>query len=129
MMAAHLEFPAIDANTVPFSNFFLEELARRRLGFRGLLLSDDLDMAAVAGRPLPEVMVAGLAAGLDLALWGRNLKPVADPLPVMAAFVKRLQNCALSESVIREKTGRIESLVEKLTRLARHQRDGKPVDG
>jgi AmpD protein len=118
VMAAHLLFPAIDPQSVPFSRIFLVELARRQLGFSGLLLSDDLDMAAVSGRPLPEVMVAGLSAGLDLALWGRNLKPVADPAPTMAAFVEKLQNCALPAAEIAEKLARLERLAEKFSRPA-----------
>ena len=129
VMAAHLEFPEIAVETVPFSGFFLKEMARRQLGFSGLLLSDDLDMAAVSGRPLPEVMVAGLSAGLDLALWGRNLRPVADPAPVMAAFVEKLQNCSLTEAVIREKLGRLELLLEKISPPAGAGSEVEPADG
>ena len=65
------------------------------MGFSGLLISDDLDMAAVAGRPLPQVMLEGLKAGLDMALWGRNLKPVVDPEPVLAGFCQTMKNCGL----------------------------------
>ncbi|MBN2808784.1 MAG: beta-N-acetylhexosaminidase [Deltaproteobacteria bacterium] len=110
MMAAHLSFPAIDSQAVPFSPFFLQELARQELGFSGLLISDDLDMAAVAGRPLPEVMVAGLQAGLDMALWGRNLKPVADIEPVMADFCQRVQNSDIAETLLQAKIERVQHL-------------------
>jgi beta-N-acetylhexosaminidase len=115
MMAAHLHFPGIDGRPVPFSPYFLRSLARSEIGFTGLLLSDDLDMAAVTDRPLPEVMVAALNAGLDMALWGRNLRPVADPLPVMEKFVAGLQNCALSEAALRRRLKRLDLLLKHFT--------------
>ena len=110
MMAAHLKFSAIDSRSVPFSPLFLDEIARHELGFSGLMLSDDLDMAAVAGRPLSQVMVEGVQAGLDMALWGRNLNPVADPEPVMAEFCQDLQTCGLSKDLLQAKMKRIRIL-------------------
>ncbi len=115
MMAAHIKFPVIDSRSVPFSPFFLNEIARREMGFAGLMISDDLDMAAVAGRPLPEVMVEGLEAGLDMALWGRNLKPIADPEPVMANFCHSLPNCGLSKELLQAKMERIRFLRKGFT--------------
>ncbi|MEA3333176.1 MAG: glycoside hydrolase family 3 N-terminal domain-containing protein, partial [Pseudomonadota bacterium] len=114
MMAAHLKFPVIDSRSVPFSPFFLNEIARLELGFSGLMISDDLDMAAVAGRPLAQVMVEGVKAGLDMALWGRNLKPVADPKPVMADFCQNMQNCGLSKELLQDKIERIRLLRSSL---------------
>ena len=114
MMAAHLKFSAIDSRSVSFSPLFLNEIARCELGFSGLMLSDDLDMAAVAGRPLPEVMVEGVKAGLDMALWGRNLKPVSDPEPVMVAFCQNMQNCGLAEELLRTKMERVRFLRKSL---------------
>ena len=114
MMAAHLRFPEIDSKSVPFSKLFLEQMARLEMGFSGLMISDDLDMAAVAGRPLPEVMVEGVKAGLDMALWGRNLKPVDDPEPVMAGFCQRVQTHGLSKELLQAKTARVQLLRENL---------------
>ena len=91
---------------------FLEQVARLELGFAGLMISDDLDMAAVSGRPLPEVMVAGLKAGLDMALWGRNLKAVADPEPVMADFCQIVQTHGLSKELLEAKLARVRELKE-----------------
>ena len=110
MMAAHLKFPEIDSRSVPFSPLFLHEIARLKLAFSGIMISDDLDMAAVAGRPLSEVMVEGVKAGLDMALWGRNLKPVADPEPVMADFCYNLQNCGLTKELLQTKMERVRFL-------------------
>ncbi|MEA1923049.1 MAG: glycoside hydrolase family 3 N-terminal domain-containing protein [Pseudomonadota bacterium] len=115
MMAAHLKFPAIDSQSVPFSPLFLDEIARRELGFSGLMISDDLDMAAVADRPLAQVMVEGVKAGLDMALWGRNLKPVADLEPVMAEFCQNMQNCGLSKELLQAKIDRVQFLRKEIS--------------
>ncbi len=110
MMAAHIKFPNIDVDSVPFSELFLRGIVRQELGFSGVLLSDDLDMAAVTDRPLPVVMVAGLNAGLDMALWGRNLNPVVDPEPILAEFRRQMQLLALDPDYLQMKIDRVRRL-------------------
>lgn len=112
VMAAHLLFPGIDPQPVTFSSFFLEELLRRRLGFKGVVVSDDFDMAAVAGRPPAIAMAEALLAGLDLCLWGRNLKPVEDPAPIMESLRNRL--AVLDQVQLAAKIDRVESLRRRL---------------
>lgn len=112
VMAAHLLFPVIDERAVPFSAFFLREVLRRRLGFDGVVISDDFDMAAVAGKQPAAAMAEAIRAGLDLCLWGRNLKPVADPAPLMIAFRRQLQ--ALNQSRLADKIARVEDLRRRL---------------
>ncbi len=112
MMVAHIRFPQIDSQSVPFSVLFLQDIVRLELGFSGVLLSDDLDMAAVTDRPLTEVMVAGLAAGLDMALWGRNLKQVVDPGPVCAEFCRHMRAVFIDTDRLQEKIARVRQLRE-----------------
>ena len=115
MMAAHIRFPRIDSHTVPFSSLFLQEIVRQELGFNGVLLSDDLDMAAVADRPLAEVMADALNAGLDMALWGRNLKSVADPVPVITDFCRQMRRCCFDSDCFQVKTARLRRLREEFS--------------
>ena len=118
MMAAHIKFTAIDSQPVPFSTLFLYDIVRLELGFDGILLSDDLDMAAVSDRPLPEVMAAGIKAGLDMALWGRNMKQVADPEPVIAGFCRMMKRNFLPSEQLHVKMDRIRRLREEFSRNA-----------
>jgi Beta-glucosidase-related glycosidases len=69
-MTAHVRFPAIDPDIPCFSRFWLGEILRGRLGFDGVVVSDDLTMAgAVALEPRAEDRVArALAAGCDIVL-------------------------------------------------------------
>ena len=70
VMTGHVRFPAFDEAPVTFSRPWLHDVLRRRLGFAGIVFSDDLSMGAAAGdRALPEDRVeAALAAGCDAAL-------------------------------------------------------------
>src|SRR5882757_6892656 len=66
-MTAHVVYPALDpALPATLSRPILTDLLRGELGFAGLLVSDDLGMAAVAARwPIDELVVTGLLAGVD----------------------------------------------------------------
>jgi beta-N-acetylhexosaminidase len=74
LMTAHVVYPALDPRRpATFSPAICRRLLRARLGFRGVLFSDDLEMRAVAGRRTPEeAAVAALAAGCDMLLVCRS---------------------------------------------------------
>ena len=72
-MTGHIRFTAWDAeNPATQSPFVVDEIIRKRIGFGGLLLTDDLDMEALSGT-VPERARRALDAGCDIALncWGR----------------------------------------------------------
>ena len=67
-MTAHVLYPAWDdARPVTLSPTIVRAVIRQRLGFRGLLLSDDLHMDALKG-DLRTRARAAIGAGCDLAL-------------------------------------------------------------
>ena len=69
VMPAHITFPAIDAHSVGFSAFWLQQVLRQQLGFEGVIFSDDLSMkgADVAGSYTDKAQQA-LDAGCDMIL-------------------------------------------------------------
>jgi len=67
-MTAHVLYPAWDAERpATVSPTIVSEVIRGEIGFDGLLISDDLAMAALSGT-LAERTAAALAAGCDVAL-------------------------------------------------------------
>ena len=51
VMSAHVMFPALDGSVpATMSSPILPRLVEERLGFRGVLVSDDMEMGAVRGR-------------------------------------------------------------------------------
>jgi beta-N-acetylhexosaminidase len=88
-MTSHVLYTAWDAeNPATQSPFVIGEIIRRRIGFAGLLLTDDLDMEALSGT-IPERAARSLAAGCDLALncWAKmdDMVGIARAAPVMPA--------------------------------------------
>lgn len=65
LMSAHVRYPALDAeHTATLSRRIAHDLLRDELGFRGALLSDDLEMKALPGRP-EDHAVPAIVAGCD----------------------------------------------------------------
>jgi beta-N-acetylhexosaminidase len=79
IMTAHVVYRAIDSAPATMSWRWLHEILREQLGFGGVVVSDDLDMKAVAERwPTREVVQRSLAAGCDCFLACRDARIQAE---------------------------------------------------
>ena len=99
-MTNHLVYTAWDAeNPATLSEKVVGEIIRKRIGFAGLLLTDDIDMEALEG-PVPERGAKALAAGCDLVLncWARmdHMIALAETLPTMSDETRQRLDRALS---------------------------------
>lgn len=84
MMMSHVMFPKIDPkNPVTFSEYFVKELVRKELRFRGIIISDDLDMKAMTSKwGRDEIPVKALEAGIELLLYCND--PTSPPIAIEA---------------------------------------------
>jgi beta-N-acetylhexosaminidase len=71
VMIAHAAYPAVTKNGTPasLSSRWMNDILRKKIGFRGLVLSDDLEMGGVlAAGTLDEVAVECVRSGADMFL-------------------------------------------------------------
>jgi len=99
-MTAHIRYTAWDAaNPATQSEFVISEIIRKRIGFDGLLLSDDIDMQALEGT-IPERSARAIAAGCDLVLncWGKmdDMAGTAEVLPSMSDVTRKRLDRAMA---------------------------------
>jgi len=125
-MTAHVVYDALDdAHCASVSPTVIETHIRQHIGFDGLLISDDLDMKALAG-DIPSRAVAVLDAGCDIALncWGKleDMQGIAARVPPMTPkATARLQAACAPLRIAENSTAlqpRIDALLARRDALA-----------
>ncbi|MBL0767719.1 beta-N-acetylhexosaminidase [Sphingopyxis sp. DHUNG17] len=95
-MTCHVIFDAWDPDRpATLSPIIIDSVIRQRIGFHGLLMTDDLDMKALSG-DVPSRAAAAVAAGCDIALncWAKmdDMVGIANALdPIRPVALARLQ--------------------------------------
>jgi beta-N-acetylhexosaminidase len=110
IMPAHIVFSAVDSRPAGFSEVWLKRILRDKLGFDGLVFSDDLSMAgARALGGITTRTVAALDAGCDMVLVCNDPEAV-DALyggakhtlpPLALARLARLHGRPAAESMVK----------------------------
>ena len=91
IMTAHILYPALD-NELPatLSRNILTGILRNRLGFEGVIISDDLEMQGLAkGYDMQHIVVKGVEAGLDIFLCCHTPEKQQTVLDILKATAGR----------------------------------------
>jgi beta-N-acetylhexosaminidase len=93
----HLWYPALDPHRSADLSPATFQLLRSDLGFRGAVISDDMEMGAItASTPTPEAAVEFLLAGGDMVM-------IAHDLPVADATYEAIKQAVLSGRLPRQR--------------------------
>ena len=116
-MTGHLKFTAWDAeHPATQSPFIIETIIRGKIGFDGLLITDDLDMEALSGT-VPERAEKSVAAGCDIALncWAKldDMTGICERLPAMSDLTKARLERTLSFTRLDDAGGDQAALIAK----------------
>lgn len=104
VMTSHLSVPALDAAEIPatVSKKVLTDLLRDELGFRGLVVTDAMDMQGLARQfSAGEAAVRALEAGTDVLLMSPR------PEQAIQGVMQAIQSGRLSEDRVRESVAKL----------------------
>ncbi len=112
VMVAHVTLRRLDDRPASLSPAVVTGLLREKLGFRGVIVTDDLDMEAVASQyPLKERIRLAVNAGADILLFGNNLHYDEElPFLVHAALMELIDEGDIPPERIRASYERIREL-------------------
>jgi len=91
IMSAHIVCPALDPDLpATMSRRLMTDVLRKELGFSGVVLTDDMEMGAIAKRGgIPEACAAAVRAGVDGVLICRDLNAIEATAAHLRAEVAR----------------------------------------
>ncbi len=118
LMTAHVLYPALDsACAATLSSHILSDLLRGELGFAGVIVSDDLEMRAIADHSdVGAAAVATLRAGADMLL-------ICEHLEKAEAAVQAVER-AVAEGLMT--ADRIRAAANRITQLRRSRPQAIP---
>ena len=114
IMIGHLVYPKIDGSGKPAtrSEVFLKEILRKELGFKGVSISDDIEMFGFTSgaESIEDAIVESFNAGIDIFVIGHT-KEIQDR--VLKALKNGLSNGQITEERLNEALKRIIELKKK----------------
>jgi beta-N-acetylhexosaminidase len=109
MMTAHIVYPTLDAdNPATMSRRILHDLLRDEWQYRGIIITDGMDMHAIAGRyGVGNAAVRALTAGADMVM---ALGTPETQEETLAAIAAALESGALSPEEVQQRLDRLAAL-------------------
>lgn len=117
VMTAHIMNQNIDENyPATLSPLFLQNILREKIGFNGIIVSDDMNMGAIVDHyGFEEGLIMAINAGCDLLILSNNgLEKYDELIPYKAVDIifNAVKNNLIPEELINQSYDRIQSLKE-----------------
>ncbi len=118
IMSAHIVVRGLDDGPATLSHRILVDLLRTQLGFRGMVLSDGMEMGGITGSmSLSDGCVRAIAAGVDSLCIGGGLAGEETVLEVTDALVAAVHDGHLEESRLAEAAQHVAVAADERARL------------
>lgn len=118
VMVAHVVHKGLDraGNPATLSFAMTNELLRQQLKFKGLIVTDDLQMKAITDHyPIEQTVRMAINAGADILVFGNQLVPTPqDPEKIINIILADVRAGKISEARIEEAYQRIMHLKKQL---------------
>jgi len=134
VMVAHAAYPRVTKSKIPasLSKVWISDILRKRIGYRGLIVSDDLEMGGVlAAAPVGKAAIEFVRAGGDLCLVCHREENVLQAYEALIRasesdqrFARRVAESARRVAAFKKKWGKLlrpakapsKAMIERLSR-------------
>ncbi|MEK5477662.1 beta-N-acetylhexosaminidase [Paenibacillus sp. FSL R5-0407] len=122
VMVAHLLLPKLDPDhPSSFSKAVIHDLLREELGYKGVIITDDMTMGAITENySIEQAAVEFITAGGNIVLVGHDYDKEEA---VIRAITKAVEQGIISETMLDERVGTILKL------KAKYKLSGEPMNG
>ena len=99
VMVAHAAYPSVTHTTVPasLSSYWITRILRKRINYRGLVISDDMEMGGILyGHSIGDAAEKAIAAGIDM------IEICKDPALILEAYETMLRRAENSGAFARQ---------------------------
>lgn len=113
VMTAHVILPKIDKeNPATMSKTILTEILRNKLNYKGVIISDCLEMGAIVDNfGVSKGAIESLKAGTDMIIISHRLDRQIDAID---SIINSIESGEISEKFIDEKINRIDNMIDTL---------------
>jgi len=124
IMSSHVAFPLIDSSRLPasFSSILLQDVLRKKVGFSGIIMTDDIQMkgSRINGLSLEKRVIKAVQAGVDMITVGWNYNTQKRAI---RGLIKAVETGKISEDRINQSLSRILNAKFKLYQPDKKRKD------